>query len=859
MSYVRNSGVPLGGLGAGKVDLCPDGAIRNVTIQNNLDWPYSGKSDEVDLLSGRKTDSWDKSGLSEAFFATSVAGVGGHMLKAEDLKQLPGVPLEDIDFYGSYPFAQLRYPSLGGVELQLEGFAPILFNDVSPQYLDSSLPTSIFTLSAKNTTSQPQKVCFAFSFPQIVGMGGITHCRITDPRGNVTLEESSDARATIRFGHRKPKINKRVEGEILISTPAGEGVELSSTNGWWHSRLFDQFIQQCKLPDPQGEAVVLTDAGAIHQGSMGAVAATKTLQPGESWSQRFFLAWYFPERPCNDARDGGEPPIYKNLYAGHLKNVGEVLTYVEDNLDHLETETRRWHEALSDSNLPPWFTQKLCNNISHFSTGSIYCADGRGAFNESPVIMNGCMGTIDQRLVSHVPCTVAFPEIAKSELDMFIETQMQADDPTRIAPHWNQKTGQFDAELDRMGSVRHNIGRDDFEGGKTDHTKWLTTHWPDRIPSYIVELYMQAAWTGDLNYLEKVYPSMLAGIEFQRRLDQNGDGIGDLWGNGCCTFDSRKYQHCGASSYVGSLYLAGLRCAQRVARILGDKDQTKVLQKDIDAALATMEHSLWNEEKGQYDKWADPWHASWDDTDRAHPERSTARMTAQLAGPWLTALLDLEPTLEPTRIDRAVNGLYEHNSLPVAGCMSNESGTEDANQQSWPYYAEAFFASTAIMLGKVDLGMEMEEKFANAMAASGRHFDLPLVWQGDERNQPGWGRWYMSTPSSWYILMALSGVWYDGITHTLTIKPRPWSRIGHLKRVPVFHPMFWALVSTDSQGWTIEITLLRTKEVHIAELLSDGDFHVSIDGEAVTLTGEQGRFAVNFNVTDTVTIRGLKA
>ena len=471
--------------------------------------------------------------------------------------------------------------------------------------------------------------------------------------------------------------------------------------------------------------------------------------------------------------------------------------------------------------------------------------------------MNGCMGTIDQRMVSHVPCTVAFPSVAKAELDMFIDTQMQPGAADQFAPHWNQKTGQFDAQIDRTGSVKHNIGRDDFEGGKTDHTKWLTTHWPDRIPGFIIELYMQAAWTGDRAYLEQVYPNMLAGLEFQRRLDQNGDGIGDLWGNGCCTFDSRRFQHCGASSFLGGFYLASLRCVQRVAKILGDDEQITIVQKDIDAALATMENSLWNEEKGQYDKWVDPWHANWDGTDRAHPERSTARMTAQLAGPWLTALLDLEPTLDSSRIDRAIDGLYEHNCKPFRGCMTNESGADDANMQSWPYYSETFFASTAIMAGKVDMGMDMEERFAEAMDRCGRHFDLPLSWDGPEKDQPKWGRWYMSTPSSWYILMALSGVWYDGITHSLTIKPRQWSKMGHLDNVPVFHPLFWATVSTDDDGWTVTITQLRTDSLQLSELLTDGAVHLSIDGTDIALDGTDGRFAIDHVINKPVTIRGI--
>ena len=64
--------------------------------------------------------------------------------------------------------------------------------------------------------------------------------------------------------------------------------------------------------------------------------------------------------------------------------------------------------------------------------------------------------------------------------------------------------------------------------------------------------------------------------------------------------------------------------------------------------------------------------------------------------------------------------------------MVNESGADDANMQSWPYYAEAFFAATAIMDGKVDMGMDMEERFAHAVEVSGR-LDLSLSWDGPDK------------------------------------------------------------------------------------------------------------------------------
>ena len=241
-----------------------------------------------------------------------------------------------------------------------------------------------------------------------------------------------------------------------------------------------------------------------------------------------------------------------------------------------------------------------------------------------------------------------------------------------------------------------------------------------------------------------------------------------------------------------------------------------MLQQDIDAALQTMEQSLWNEEKGQYDKWVDPWYKNWDGTDRAHPERSHARMTAQLAGPWLTALLDLEPTLDPARIDRAIDGLFEHNCLPVSGCMSNESGTDDANQQSWPYLRRDIFRLDR------DHGRQNRHGHGNGGTLRQCHgtkrppFRLTAGLARPQPRPTQMGPLVHEHPS-WYILMALAGVWYDGITHSLTIKPRPWSKMGHLDKVQSFTRCFGrqsAPTKTGGRSRSPNCALIRSISVN---------------------------------------------
>jgi hypothetical protein len=229
-------------------------------------------------------------------------------------------------------------------------------------------------------------------------------------------------------------------------------------------------------------------------------------------------------------------------------------------------------------------------------------------------------------------------------------------------------------------------------------------------------------------------------------------------------------------------------------------------------------------------------------------------MTAQVAGAWFVPLLDLEPILAPDRIEKALDGLYEHNLAPFQGCMCNETGDDPkANRQSWPYYAETFYAAPAIMAGKVSAGMELERRFANAMEKHGRHWDLPLMWGGEQMDEPMWGRWYMTTPASWFVLQALTGVWYDGLTKTLTARPQPWDEIGHLSHVPVFHPLFWGHISTDNNGWTLVITELRQGPIEMKELLVEKSAQLTCNDTVIELSGADGRYALTHTITSTST------
>ncbi len=89
---------------------------------------------------------------------------------------------------------------------------------------------------------------------------------------------------------------------------------------------------------------------------------------------------------------------------------------------------------------------------------------------------------------------------------------------------------------------------------------------------FVLQGYQHALLAGDAEWLDRMYPQMQEALRFQDRLDQDGDGVPDLWGPGSCTYDTELYPYYGAAAYTTGLYLAALSVMRRLAGERGDAE-----------------------------------------------------------------------------------------------------------------------------------------------------------------------------------------------------------------------------------------------------------------------------------------------
>jgi non-lysosomal glucosylceramidase len=809
--YKNFFGVPLGGIGAGKVELCADGAFRHLTTQNNQDMPLSDVHNpfkpmpSFPVASLETCPEFSPHGLEGCFLAAHVEGVGAVVLKEHEPGLVSTLPTDSIHFSGELPTVDMAFPPQGPVELSLAAWSSLVLNEPAASgYRDSSIPAFSLTLRAVNRGATPCRVAFLFSWANLIGIGGFPNAAAKDFRGNFIAYRETDGIRHLHFGHKQPKMHPRLDGTYTLAIAPGTNADVS--HAVW--------AIDAKHGSKQSLWQDFSVAGQLKNGSdwggfqAGALCAGRVLAPGETLEIPFVLAWHFPTR--TDSRGFGH--IYQNACARWFDDSLSVARHVFREADSLRSRTRAWRDRLRASNLPDWLATKLINDIFPLYSNSIYDAAGRFASAEAPSVMNGCMGTMDQRAASHAIYSMAFPALSQAELTLFSEQQIGEEHPARHATHWNTLTSTFDLPLDRHGAILHDVGWDDLDGGAHGHKGWLSPHWPDLSLVYVLQCYEHIAWTGDRDFLASIYPKIQAALTFNARLDQDGDGIAELWGPGCCTFDSEAFHYFGTSAYVASLTLAALKAGAKIARWMDDEAFAQTLDARFALARPEAERKLWNEQLGYYVSWKDESHAASASGERPHELESRNCMVAQLAGTWFARLLDLGELLDPARVASALDQMNAKNIGLAEFCPATEVSDDNSLvSNSWPFYAQAYLIAQLCYVDRADDALAALKKIHTAMTVNdGCPWSSPLVWNGQGNGDREWGAWYMTNPVSWFILPALAGFAYNAMDQAITLRPNIPQSWGRLESLPLFMPHFQLAVNADEDG--IDLKLGRLVE-----------------------------------------------
>lgn len=445
-----------------------------------------------------------------------------------------------------------------------------------------------------------------------------------------------------------------------------------------------------------------------------------------------------------------------HYYSKRFNDPIHIARYVLENRKRLLNETLEWQKLVRSSNLPDWLKLKLVNCAFTMYACGILTRDGQFTVLESPVDMWGSTGTMDQRMAAHAFYTQMFPELDESELRLYAKCQ------DMIKPQADGRISHF------TGNIREGIDDPNVSYGITD--------WPDLACSWIMQVTKFYRWTGNKQFLDEMWPHMKKALEWLESADMDGDSIPE----GGSTYDYETLPR-GAFCYTAICYLGALRAGIDMANIKGDLDSLKQFNQRFQDVQNSMMKNLWN---GSYFiKFMDPL------TGQTNPNS----FIAQLAGDWMSRLSASGRTLPPDITDIAMKGIISRHVKPFYPIPPMEVTADSKlayGKMCFILQHEPYVGCEAINEGYVDDGIEIIRRVYESVWTINRNpWHCNLIYNAPEGVQIGIDS-YMTCPTTWHVLNALSGTTLDLPQKKLYISPRTGKTLHEL-HMPVFFSRFW--------------------------------------------------------------------
>lgn len=745
IAAAMNAGVPLGGVGAGSVEMGRDGRFRNITINNNR---------TVDLRIPVARGSF-------LAVRTAVRGrVAVRFLQADsDIPfESAGIapvftPVEQMAWRGTYPRADYRFQDpQSPVEIRWTAFSPVI-----PYDLDAAiLPVILFYVDVQNRTEYVSETALVFNWENLCGC---TRLQQPTERGEIRIltapppepppdkQEKTNTPPPIvgmEFGmfeswsdnaHGNYCLLTPFENDVHVSVLSWNETDQEAVRNFWEQFHDNGALNNTIDSNPSAHSTALCCSFALPGGMTRRIV--------------FALSWFCPRFVIGGYDQG-------NRYAAFFRGAREVAERALKYHTYFFRALERWHGCFQASSLPRWLTRMLINNNYVFSTNTLYTREGKFAMFETPE--DPRTGALDRRFHSSIATLLFFPKLAFSELEQF----------ALAAPP--NAPGRLYRYLGRLSVHQPELCD---EGGEL----------LDLNAKFILMVYRDYHMTGRLADMRKLYPRLKQVMQYILDKDSNGDALPEVKGFRT-TYDNWKFY--GLDSYSGTIWLAAIRAYAELTRNLGMNQEAEWCEQLLQKAVVNFERRLWNEKGGYY-------YFHDNAVGETSPDEPAPHgcVSGQLAGQWYADFLGLGVLLPINHIERALNAIF----------LCHEQGKSIA---SWPAFHITHYACLEITRGMPERGLHSVEKTYNTLhVRHGRTFNQPLWWDLVNDTSRGWGNdRHMSAPSVWHVLFALQGFVLNVPDQELWLRPHLPTGV-HSLDTPLFTPIsfgWFRFVERDEQG-----------------------------------------------------------
>ncbi|MGQ9923882.1 MAG: GH116 family glycosyl hydrolase [Armatimonadota bacterium] len=774
------SGIPLGGIGAGSVEIRPDGLFHDWLIFNAGRWSPGSPGPERPPLAPEDLVFLVRTRTGEDSPCVRYLALRAELHELYSFSWLKCV--EGIQYEGTFPAARLVYQDEAlPVRLSATVFSPFIPGDSEA----SGTPGFVVEFHIENPAGDEVEVSLLGTLRNPAGAGQAG-------RRPLNTVETADASAIIRLGAEGLEQNHPTTGSMAFGVNGGEvsfisgsfsierpglvyyggsryGMKVYSNLFWFrdHGSLPDlspssppslpEGFDPATLPDPEAHAefshlvrhsafhnqyhtllhahpALSRDVGLQREFLADAVRNLQEIQrrggawgdaylcsqhhlpPGASASCAFAVAWHFP----NHISPTGERLGHR--YEKRFSCSTEVAHHLLERRDDLKRRSLALPGALLESSLPREMAEAALAQLSTLTKCTWWTREGRFGVWEGL----GCCGfhTMDISYQGSFPLIALFPDLQKEQMTHGARFQRQ---DGRI-PH--MFTPDFSAVDDQFERV-------------------------DMNPQFVMLVARDYLWTGDRHYLRTLWPAIVRAMESSAALDSDGDGLPDT-DTRRNTYDVWDFQGC--PSYISSLWLGALAAAERLAREMGEDELAGHYRQTLERGLASFEEKLWN---GQY-------YVLWRDTRTG--EADECCMSDQVSAEWFFASCGWDLLLPEDRIRSAMSAILTHNFRPDRGLInaSYPPGVPHRMPTSGNLQQEATWTGIEYTVAALLIHLGILEEALDVT----RDIHLRYERAGRFWNHVECGDHYYRAMSSWTLLLTASGFFRDASSGEIGFQPR---------------------------------------------------------------------------------------
>lgn len=531
-----SDGIPIGGLGTGKIEILPDGSFGHITTQHNPDRPID-----------------DRDGC---FAAIHVSSAEKAVTKYLRLQKNHGV--ERVHLFGSYPIPQVEYQGSDlPVSVRLKAFSPLF-----PRSLEESCqPVAVFLYRVKNTGSTVIDVSLAMSWPNLIGRGGTATAAFSPAGRAVHTGITSGPLQGIhyQFGYPAKGQEQNAEGEYVLACQEQENDRITSLLDWQprsdSSPFWSSFSQNGELaPFEKSEVEIQSSTTAR---PAGALAVKRTLLPGETGAFPFFVFWYMPHQIDSTGKDHGV--YYTNGWKSVLDGVKRFRGRWQRTLEGMEA----WRAPYIHSSIPSWIMKPMFDGMEYLCTNGVAFKNGTVSFLTEDPAYPGNLGSPEERLAMMPFFLQWYPDLFARELERLAASQL-ADGEVPCA----------------IGNVYSFFGTGDVKGGFIGR--------PDAAGAFVLMAYAQYMESGDVEFIKQFYPHIRAAISWMIQQDTNADSIPD--GNTYSSYGGEGV----TTLFTADIWLAVLQIGEELAQRVGDPEFQSQCRRTHEIARNNTIRVLWN-------------------------------------------------------------------------------------------------------------------------------------------------------------------------------------------------------------------------------------------------------------------------